>query len=424
MLPVQRCSVHRVATRSLRLPRCRRGAISLLVLGSILIIAVVMAGAFMVGRTALTRQQMQAASDSMARAAALTAQRRGVVAARNPGSFQQVIPGNSLPGLAGPVVLGAQTAPGGDFLNITVNMSSVVSSDNVGLTGVAQLPVVASSLVQVRQVVYDDVTRDIPGFVLALDYSGSMSSSFGGGRTRIQALKSSVISVLDLDLGFDYGLVIFSSGIKDSVGVSENSVPGVRSAVNSHDAGGGTHTDTAVSRAGDMLRVLANDKPRNILLVSDGYPNSGHDPTGVARGLRMNHDISIYTLEIKTQGAGMEQVMRRVAGPAGDPDGNDAGYYYSASNENALRDAFREIAAKMLCQVDAPDPPPQMDENGDPIAFGFLKPQGNGEERSIDLKYNAGNPPKFAIENMEDCDQILDGTHTLVLRYDRPVLIR
>lgn len=399
----------------------RRGAVAMLVLVFVILISTLFTASFLVGRAAVGQQELQASADAMARAVALAAQKRGVGPAGRVADVLPLASSNHMNALSGPPAISLATDPTGRFLNVNVRLNSQALSDNAALTDYAAIPLAASAQVQIRQYTIDSVTRNIPKLVLVLDYSGSMGSNFGGGQTRIQALRSAVRDLLDMNLEVQYGLVIYSSDVVDTVAVSDNSVAAIRAAI-SRSEGGNTCTSCALNRSGSLLRAT-NEKGRHVLLVSDGYPNNGNGAAGATSAsdaLRMNDQTTVFSLEIKSAGAGLEQVMRRVAGPKGDPDGNEAGYYFSASNAAALRATFQQIVADILCQAGPIDnPAPQVDAQGRARLFTFLKHRVTGAEILAHTSYEPGSH-MLRLTDANECNMILDATHSLVVRYDTP----
>ncbi len=398
-----------------------RGMVTWMMLVFIMVIAMVFSASFLIGRTIVRRNELQTAADAMARASAITAQLEGSGEARNVNELLPLVARNVQGTLSRAPSLVVASNPAGTELGVSVRLDSKVFSPASTMTGdLSNLDTFATSNVAVRQSVLNSVTRNIPKMVLVLDYSGSMGSGFGGGHSRIEALRASVRALLNLGLEVHWGLVIFGNGIHDTVGISDHSEGAIRSALGQSADGSCTATGDGLREAGRMLRATGR-KGRYILLVSDGYPNCGSDWTSQADALRTNDDVSIYTLEIKSAGSGLEAVMKRLAGPKGDPDGNDADYFYSAANEATLVNTFQTVVANILCQAGPLEPRPTVGPGGSVHLYAFLRDRATGAETRIPVSYEPASG-MVKITNPVHCDAILDRTHELVLRYDRPVL--
>ncbi|MDY0060403.1 MAG: vWA domain-containing protein [Myxococcota bacterium] len=185
--------------------------------------------------------------------------------------------------------------------------------------------------------------------VLVLDYSGSMDVTFVEETTRIQALRAAVEELLDLGLPIQYGLVIFSSGVLATVAVSLDSGEAIREAI-TRGTDNMTCTACGLDTAGDLLRATSPGG-RHVLLVSDGLPNNGGGVVGAtaaADRLRVDDGVTIYTVSLLRSRPELD-VMRRLAGPAGDPDGDERAYAFSAWTTEELLDIFRQMAALPSC---------------------------------------------------------------------------
>ena len=190
---------------------------------------------------------------------------------------------------------------------------------------------------------------DPPKLVLALDYSGSMTADFDGVQTRAEVVQATLLGLLDLGLPIQWGLVIYSSGVRETVAVASDNELALEEAMGRRGPGGATRTHLALESAGALLRATGPER-RHLLLVSDGYPNGG-DPVPVSDRLRLQDNVSILALEVRSVGAldGLQAVMTRMAGAGGDPDGDDPRFYASAGDPGALQAALDEVTNAVLC---------------------------------------------------------------------------
>jgi len=407
----------------------QRGATSIIVVVFLSLIISAMALAWFVGRAAVHKHEVQTAADSVAQSAALGLQRDGMGFANRIETYRPAWEGNTISQLPTLPALDMRYDAATKLLNITATVDRPLQAQVPGLGQPPGLRVRGVSQVQVHQEELTDVNRNIPKLVLVLDYSGSMDASFGGGQTRLQALRSAVNTLLDMNLEIHYGLVLYSDDVLGTVAVSDNSVAAIRGAIG-RGAANMTCSSCGLNRAGELLRAT-DVKGRHGLSGSDGLPNNGGGTGGMttaADRLRMNDDTTVLSLEIKSTGAGLEAGMKRVAGPKGDPDGNDPGHYFAASNSAALRDTFREIVANILCTAGPLAPAPVRQPDGSYLIYTFLRDAG-GAESPVHDQHGVSNPgaasydqatQMLRIPYAPDCEKILDRAASLVVRYDQP----
>lgn len=108
---------------------------------------------------------------------------------------------------------------------------------------------------QIREQEFEEVEERRPKLMLVLDYSGSMSIEFGGG-SRTDSLRRAVTQLLDQELRVEYGLVMFTDRIVNTIPIDDD--PRQRdivNAINDRGPGGGTKYGGPIGRATNMLRA-------------------------------------------------------------------------------------------------------------------------------------------------------------------------
>ena len=398
----------------------RRGAITIVMLVLTMIVAMVMAASFLIGRAITARLELQTTTDAVARAAALVAQEQGTGAANRPVAYTPVVLANSARNLAAPIAVIALDDPNGDWLHINAELRTQVGTDSTGLTGdIAVIDVTTRARVRVHQQIFDDVERIVPKMVLVLDYSHSMDEGFGGSN-RITALRDGVNGLLDLGLEIDYALVRYCTTVKQVVNFAAGNEGQIRAALGGRTCGE-TATGEALQRARLMLQGQPDDE-RFVLLVSDGVPTSLVPPVPVADDLRTNQQTSVFSMQIIAPGAGLlELIMRRLAGPVDDDNGNDPDYFVAVGNAGVMVAMFQNITSEIQCRTAPLNPPPQQKADGTYRVFGFMRAGGGAEEES--LVFYEPDTGTVLVTEAAHCDRIRDGTDELVVRYDYPKLV-
>src|SRR5262249_17737716 len=149
------------------------------------------------------------------------------------------------------------------------------------------LQVTASASATIGQVTETQAPRLYPKLMLVLDYSGSMVGRLGGNPSQpesITKLRQSIDALLASPASFKYGLVIFASGVLDSLAPALGQNDAIKKKVNGSPGGcpdGGsclTNSAAALQKARDILKASSDtDEANYVLFVSDGYPTL---PTG------------------------------------------------------------------------------------------------------------------------------------------------
>ncbi len=411
--------------------RQRGGAIVIIVAQIAVFLALFLFAIIYLGKYAVDIEESQAQADAVAVAATIIAQKEGLAAVANGQhpAMDGFLTGNSGVGaaFAGAMRTERILVDQGDGhfkVRYKVCIEGEVE-DDFGMRGNPD-QLRRCGMAEVDENQFDEIEERRPKLVLVLDYSGSMSAGFGGGRSRIDALRAAVLGLLDQQLRVEYGLVMFNSGIIRTVGIdADDRQQDIRDAITGRGPGGGTIYGDAIARAAQMLNQT-EDTGWYILFVTDGYPNNGAGPSLQAADAARGREVTLFTLNVGGGGA-QRQLLIDMAGPPGDPGNQD--YYFSAGNDAQLQQTFRQIVANILCSIGPINPPP---DNADTLHV-FLVDR-NGDEAPLERTPNIGaNPNALAFAYVADenkirltqrvCDQVLDNGAHIVARYNNPVLV-
>jgi Mg-chelatase subunit ChlD len=147
-----------------------------------------------------------------------------------------------------------------------------------------------------------------PAVVLVLDYSASMANS-----DKIESLRQGVVRILRSSPDIDWAAVLFDSSVRGYVGFNRGDTrPEIERLVLQTPLGGGTDTQSALNKAGRLLRSpsLKGTRPF-VILISDGIPN---DPAMAGTAAR----VLLRQTTLATLGIGMDEAgaafMRSIAG--------------------------------------------------------------------------------------------------------------
>ncbi|MCR5296168.1 MAG: VWA domain-containing protein [Clostridiales bacterium] len=173
--------------------------------------------------------------------------------------------------------------------------------------------------------------------VMALDVSGSMQG------TPITETKDAAVRFIRNTFGekVEIGLVTFSysADVKAAFGTGRSDLTDV---VNRLSAGGGTNIGDALMKANEMLQ--SSDRRKIIVLMSDGYPESGMGPdqlVELAEEIKQS-GVTIYTLgfyqEIDNK-ADCQALMEKIA---------SEGCHYEVDSAFNLRFFFSDVAEQMI----------------------------------------------------------------------------
>lgn len=412
------------ARRSSR--RHQRGAISVMAVAGIFLMAVVAMGAISIGRIAATRSDCQSAADAAALAAAQMIRDHGLpFSASSRAAAESLAQRNSQL----PVQFQWNLTQTADEVNVSVRTAITLNLPTLVFSG-GSTTVNAKASARIAQTRFDDAERRLPKLVMALDYSGSMTLPFSGGGSRaIDVLENSISSLLATNLMIDYGAAFYSSSVFRTVAISPGAPNQIVNIMNAYDAGGSTNTAAALNSARTLVSAGENTG-RYILLVSDGEPCCSSNSFSAARNAAVaawNQDITIFSLEIRRSGssAALSQFMTDVAGsPSSRRDPN---YHFVATSAADLVAKFRDIVASIVCKVGPMNPAPS-----DPSLLRVYLTSG-GSERAVppssDLVADK-DLERFRYESSDHtlrlteraCDAVIDGGDDIVVRFDKPGL--
>lgn len=184
-------------------------------------------------------------------------------------------------------------------------------------------------------------------FVLALDASSSMLSN-DFSPNRLEAAKLEAINFIDSIGGMvKMGVLSFSGTTFVEQELTTDKYK-VKEAIKNLQIKtiGGTNLGGAIINAGNLL--LIEDKPRVIILLTDGQSNVGVELGDAIAYANKNH-ITIHTIGVATEEGGSfggldvvsrldEESLRLIAL-------NTEGNYYRAKDKASLAEAYKEISA-------------------------------------------------------------------------------
>ncbi len=339
----------------------------------------------------LTRTQLQAAADAAAKAALLELSENQSYddarqAARNT-ALKNLVAGHQLQLSDADIVFGNGHRDGGDRVVFTpdgVPTNSVrVDARRSGGSMSGAVPVLFAGFLQTKTFEaarYSTATRIDHDICVVVDRSGSMAwdltgvefsypAELGEGSTLqayftpphatgsrwaavVNALQLFRAVILQRDLNAKIGLVSYASDyefgyynservtldqplskstqlfVDAAIGIGESPIIGDTNIAAGLETGGAALTDPAVSR------FTAN---RTLILLTDGHPTEGLSPDVVAVGLA-GQRIDIHTI---TFGEGANQALMQTVASIG------RGEHYHATTDEALSEAFRQIAEQL-----------------------------------------------------------------------------
>ena len=199
-----------------------------------------------------------------------------------------------------------------------------------------------------------EASYDVPAegidIVIALDTSSSMTQRDFGGQTRIDASKRVIVDFLNGLKNDRAGVVIFSaeamvlSPLTLDYSAAQHLVQPVEAGKILKD---GTAIGTGLATALNVVRA-STARSKVVVLLTDGENNTGDIQPIDAAQMAKVLGVRLYTVgAVPAAGASLEvdeALMRAMANLTG-------GQYYRVSDETALRNVYREIAALEKARV-------------------------------------------------------------------------
>ena len=286
-------------------------------------------------------------------------------------------------------------------------------------------PLQATAKAAITQENFDEAERRRYKLVLVLDYSGSMGAGFGGGGSRLDVLKRAVNGLLDRDFEIDYGMVMFSSDVIDTVSIGPNAPADIRREIR-RGADGSTNYNAAINATRGLFNAV-DDFGENVLFISDGAPTAGGDPYPNADRLR-DSGVTFFTLNIGG-GAAQADLLKDMSGSRERPGDED--YYFEARNEQQLMDTFAAIIANLLCSVgplsgaiDRPELLRAFLRDPAGVETPMLnRPNLADEAVARTLAFNYDPVERKVRLSKAACDRVTDGDDEVILRYGQTNLV-
>ena len=199
-----------------------------------------------------------------------------------------------------------------------------------------------------------EASYDVPAegidIVIALDTSSSMTQRDFGGQTRIDASKRVIVDFLNGLKNDRAGVVIFSaeamvlSPLTLDYSAAQHLVQPVEAGKILKD---GTAIGTGLATALNVVRA-STARSKVVVLLTDGENNTGDIQPIDAAQMAKVLGVRLYTVgAVPAAGASLEvdeALMRAMSNLTG-------GQYYRVSDETALRNVYREIAALEKARV-------------------------------------------------------------------------
>ena len=260
-----------------------------------------------------------------------------------------------------------------------------------------------------------DVNLIDAAVIMLLDYSGSMNGN------RIQQLKDTVTQFINSDFNLSYSVILYNNSIieKSVIGKSPQHKQSVLSIVNNRNPGGGTNFVAPLQEALTQIQTT-NYEAYYILLISDGSPNEGSEPSQlfVQNNIRNINDdnciystishpcITVYTLGVDNANT---NALQSISGNTLNTAANEFSFVVNANQVSA---AFNAIIEEIMCRI------------GPVIAEGDLNVFNDTQilEKGIDYLYDdLYKILKFYDEEpFNICTNMLNSNAQITLRWGRP----
>lgn len=417
--------------------RQKGGAMVMIIVQLCVVFLVMLWAGIFIGDWSRQREEQQNQADAVSIAAIQIARTQGIDAVCQHPAMQVLMAGNS----RAPVTLEdcgsfveVENPDGTTSLQFVANTEGALDTrNNPYLQLDDEYAIRTNGVSAIEQDAFDQAEQNLTQFVLVLDFSGSMQADFGG-RPRYQVLQQTVTDLLNQDDPIEYGLVNYSADVLDSVGPGPNTRPEIINVVNRRGPDGLTNYQAAMDRATTLLRNTGSER-LNLLFISDGQPTAGGDALEAARRA-WDAGILIITLNIGG-GAAQADLLRDMSGKP-DDQGN-ADYAFSASNPQALREAFEAFRALALCTVGPVDVDVAPDENaadiqakvtavlrdnrGDELAM-TKEPNLVDEAVANTLAYNFKPEEMMIYVTPEVCRRILEEDAEVIVRHGQLNLVQ
>lgn len=253
--------------------------------------------------------------------------------------------------------------------------------------------------------------------ILLLDFSGSMQGN------RIIQLKNTVRQFIDSRFNLSYSVILYNNDIIETSNIDKglNHDQSVLSIINSRNPGGGTNFVSPLNEALNQINA-SNHEVYYILLISDGSPNEGSNPSisfveNNIMNINDNNCIFSTTLDpcITIFTLGVDNADTNTLGSiSGNTLSRDTLDYMYTVNANQTTSAFNAIIEEIMCRI------------GPVIANDSLYVFDNLTllEENIDYVFDNQNKIlKFYDEEpFNICTNMLNNNSNIILRWGNPLL--
>jgi hypothetical protein len=239
-----------------------------------------------------------------------------------------------------------------------------------------------------------------PDVLLVLDKSGSMNDTPTGTHcqggcgvfSKWTQMTIAIEHVVGTTASVNWGLKLFATpslgcdvddGVEVPVGPSNAAV--ITSAIGHAQLGSHTPTRFAVSNGAAYLATLTDQRPKYLLLATDGLPNCdpinpsmmADDSAGAERAVADALAAGFPTFVIGLGDTMAETTLNQLALRGGVPQTGGATSYYQVSDTTGLVAAFGRILGSVSCVFDLPTPTNSLEstENITVLSNGAVLPR-------------------------------------------------
>jgi uncharacterized protein YegL len=251
--------------------------------------------------------------------------------------------------------------------------------------------------------------------IMLLDFSGSM------GGNRINQLKNAVREFVNASYNLSYSVILYNNDIiaTSNIDKSANHNQSVLTMINNNNPGGGTNFVTPLQEAMRQINST-NHEVYYILLISDGAPNEGAEPSiNLINSSIINNDpnsclymtyqnpcISVYTLGVDNADT---NTLGSISGNALSQDPSDYMYTVSANQTSA---AFNAIIEEIMCRI------------GPVLAGEGLNVFNELEVLELNVDYIFDDQNKvlkfYDEEPFNICTEMLNNNSNITIRWGKP----
>lgn len=252
-----------------------------------------------------------------------------------------------------------------------------------------------------------------PDILLVLDKSGSMNNTPDnqscpggcGASSKWAQVTTAIERVVGTTSSVNWGLKLFATpsdgcavdnGVEVPVGHSNAAT--INAAIAHAQLGSRTPTRFAESIGAAYLSTLTDERPKYLLLATDGLPNcdpadpttKADDSAGAEQAVANALAAGFPTFVIGIGNTMAEATLNKLAVEGGVPRTGSGTSFYQVGDTNELVAAFGKILGSVSCVFDLPDPPSSVPSTPDiaVLVNGLVFPRDPGQVNGWD--YTSG----------------------------------